>query len=152
MGMSSTVLVESAPYRTDDELEDLVRSFKSGTLPREEWTHIAHLTVALWYLVNYTTYTAAQLIRDGIRRFNGMKGIETTRTSGYHETMTLFWIWAISKYLSASKEGQTLADLANGIAERLGESGLPFKYYTRERLMSWEARTGWVEPDLKPLA
>ena len=33
--------------RTDAEIEALVRSFEDRTLPRPEWTHHAHLTVAL---------------------------------------------------------------------------------------------------------
>jgi len=28
---------------------------------------------------------------------------------------------------------------------------LPFRYYTRDRLMSWEARVNWVEPDLRAI-
>src|SRR5262245_26470980 len=39
--------------RTDDEIEALARSFEAATLPRPEWTHVAHLTVALWHLRRY---------------------------------------------------------------------------------------------------
>jgi hypothetical protein len=149
--MSNLALMEAAPYRTNADVEELVRSFESGKLPREEWTHGAHLTVALWYLVNYPTRAASILVRKGIRRYNATKGIKTTRTGGYHETMTVFWICAVVKYLAETGEGASMADLANGLVERLGDRRLPFEYYSRERLMSWEARAGWVEPDLKPL-
>ena len=33
----------------------------------------------------------------------------------------------------------------------LGDRDLPLRYYSRERLMSVAARTGWLEPDLSPL-
>jgi hypothetical protein len=148
--MSNTALMEAPLYRTDDDVKELVRSFESGALPRERWTHCAHLTVALWYLVN-CPLEASMLVRKGIRRYNASKGIRTTRTSGYHETMTVFWIWAVSKYLSAAEGELSLAELANDLAESLGDSRLPFEYYSRDKLMSWDARTVWVEPDLKPL-
>jgi hypothetical protein len=45
----------------------------------------------------------------------------------------------------------TLAVLANDLIEKYGDKNLPLTYYSRERLMSWEARTRWVEPDLKAL-
>lgn len=28
---------------------------------------------------------------------------------------------------------------------------LPLQYYSLDRLMSWQARTTWIEPDLSPL-
>jgi hypothetical protein len=34
---------------------------------------------------------------------------------------------------------------------RYGERDLPLRHYTKERLMSAEARFGWVEPDLRPI-
>jgi len=37
------------------------------------------------------------------------------------------------------------------LVDRYGSKRLPFEYYSRERLMSWEARMDWVGPDLKPL-
>lgn len=34
---------------TSDDLVRLVTRFEDGTLPKAEWTHQAHLAVALWY-------------------------------------------------------------------------------------------------------
>ena len=41
--------------------------------------------------------------------------------------------------------------LFNRLIERCGRKDLPLEYYSRERLMSLEARANWVEPDLKAL-
>lgn len=138
-----------APYRTSAEVLRLVREFEACTLPRIEWTHHAHLIVALCYLVRHGEAEATMLIRDGIRRYNKACGIEMTKTSGYHETVTLFYIHVIEKFLSATNADCTLAVLANSLIKVCGDKNLPLEYYSRERLMSWEARIGWIEPDRK---
>lgn len=138
-------------YRTIQEIERLVRGFEDCTLPRCQWTHDAHLTVALWYLMNRSAQEAAMSIRSGIKRYNEANGVRMTPTGGYHETLTLFWICAVSFYLGQASEGRSILALANGMLRLFGNSSLPLEYYTRERLMSWQARTSWVEPDLRPL-
>ncbi len=140
-----------APYRASAEVLRLVREFDACCLPRAEWTHHAHLVVALCYLVRHEEAEATRRIRVGIWRYNGACGIKTTKTGGYHETITLFYIRVISKFLSAASLDCTLAALANSLIHACGDKNLPLEYYSRERLMSWEARVGWVEPDRKAL-
>ena len=142
---------EIVSYRTSGEVLRLVREFEACTLPRVEWTHHAHLTVALCYLVRHEEAEATKLIRDGIRRYNEACGIETTRTSGYHETITLFYIRVIEKFLSAANLDCTLAALANSLIHACGDKNLLLEYYSRERLVSWEARMEWLGPDRKSL-
>jgi hypothetical protein len=143
---------EATAHRVD-EVERLVREFEACTLPGERWTHEAHLMVALWYLMRHTEAEATRLIREGIRRYNLSRGVEMTKDGGYHETITLFYIRAIRRYLTDSRDerAQTPAALVDGLIAACGEKNFPFEYYSRERLLSWEARTGWLEPDLKSL-
>lgn len=140
-----------APYRTSADVLRLVRKFENCTLPRAEWTHHAHLVVALWYLMRHEEAKAESLIRDGIQRYNEANGIKQTTTGGYHETITLFYIRVIGKFLSTASPDCTLMMLVNSLIHVCGDKKLPLEYYSRERLMSWEARTGWLEPDLKAL-
>ncbi|HKP88222.1 MAG TPA: hypothetical protein VJZ26_19110 [Blastocatellia bacterium] len=139
-------------YATFGEIERLVRSFEDCSLPKQEWTHRAHMTAALWYLVHHSGREATSRIRNGIKRFNAAKGGVTTPTGGYHETITLFWICIISRYLLRADAGRTLVELVNDFIERWGSKNLPLEYYSRELLFSLRARTSWVEPDLKPFA
>jgi hypothetical protein len=44
-----------------------------------------------------------------------------------------------------------MVNLANGLIAKYADRTLPFTYYTRDRLMSLEARINWVEPDLRSL-
>jgi len=151
MSSVADICIMPKPYSKPEEIESLVLAFESCTLPREAWTHRAHLTVALWYLLRHSKEDATTLIRDGIKRFNEARGIITTKTSGYHETITLFYISIISKYLRESCADISIIKLMNNLMQRYGEKSLPFEYYSKERLMSGEARANWVEPDLKAL-
>ena len=147
----STIHAERLSFRTSAEVEMLAHEFADCTLPRERWTHQAHLTVALWYLARHTRAEATRLIREGIKRYNRACGVRTTPTSGYHETLTLFWIRIVGGYLErAAGDSRSLVHLVNGLLSD-HDTSLPLNYYSRERLMSGEARARWVEPDLKAL-
>jgi hypothetical protein len=147
----SMVAAERGIYSSFGEIEYLIREFESAILPRAQWTHYTHLTVACWYLICYPGDEATRRIREGIQKYNNAMGILTTRDSGYHETITLFWICLIRYYLSTVTRERPFVFLINDLLTRYADKNIPFEYYSRDRLMSWEARTGWIEPDLKPL-
>jgi hypothetical protein len=132
---------------TDDEIVSMVTAFEDCTLPRERWTHSAHLTVALYYLRTRDRQAATSAIRDGIQRYNLSLGNQT----GYHETITLSWIAVISHYLEAIPPATPLAEAVEGLLDRCGRSDYLSRYYSRDWLMSDAARVGWVEPDLRPI-
>jgi len=138
-------------YDSDDDVEGLVKAFEACTLPKPQWTHQAHLTVAAWYLTRHSGQDAATLIRSGIKRYNAANGVVPTPTGGYHETMTLFWTCIASKYLLLADRDRPIADLVNGLIDKCGDKNLPFEYYSRDVLFSRQARFSWVEPDLKPI-
>jgi hypothetical protein len=146
--MSSEV---ETPYRTFAEIERLVSAFESCTLPREHWTHRAHLTVALWYLMRHEIEGATDIIRRNIQDYNRAHGVLTTRTSGYHETITLFFVQVVHGYLRRVRGDCSIVALFNEVIAACGDKNLPLMFYSKERLMSWEARRRWVEPDLRPL-
>jgi hypothetical protein len=133
------------------EVEALVRRFQDRTLPRPEWTHHAHLTVAFWYLSRTPEAEALGLIRDGIQAYNAAVGVPTTPTGGYHETITRFYVWLVHDYLERAGNAEAPLVLLNALLATRGDKSLPLRYYSRERLMSPEARYGWLEPDLEPL-
>ncbi|NQE37732.1 hypothetical protein [Microcoleus asticus] len=153
--MKTTTII----YRSPKEIDSLIHAFQECSLPRSQWTHEAHLTVALWYLFYDSEQEAINAIRNGIKLYNSVQGIETTKNSGYHETLTLFWVRIVRRYLADESHNRSIVHLANGLIAKYADSlrdssasrTLPFRYYTRDRLMSWEARNSWVEPDLKPL-
>jgi hypothetical protein len=137
-------------YGNIEEIINLIQGFESGKLPRSQWTHQAHLTVGAWYLCQYDRVDAREKIRNGIQHYNQSQGILVAKDSGYHETITLFWIEAIAQFL-ANFGDLPILDRINHLLVRYQDQHLTFEYYSRELLMSWEARSGWIEPDLKPL-
>src|SRR5215218_2173125 len=116
--------------RTDAEIETLVRGFEDGSLPRAEWTHEAHLTMALWYLRLHPRDEATRLVRDGIRRYNEGQGNAT----GYHETITLAWIAVIVRFLGEHDRGQPVSDLAAGLLGECRPRDYLLRFYTRDTL------------------
>ena len=138
-------------YRSPSEIDSLIHAFQECSLPRSQWTHEAHLTVALWYLFYDSEQEAINAVRNGIKRYNSVQGIETTKDGGYHETLTLFWVRTIRRYLADESRNRSMVNLANGLIAKYADRTLPFTYYTRDRLMSLEARINWVEPDLRSL-
>ena len=138
-------------YRTLAEVVRLIESFEDRTLARSDWDHAAHLTVAVWYLLNYEEPAAVARTIEGIRAYNASHGIRQTATSGYHETLTLFWLAVAQRYLRDSAADRPALALVNGFVRAFGDRQLHLEYYSRERIASWQARQTWVEPDLRPL-
>jgi hypothetical protein len=136
-------------FKDKEEIKELVRAFEACTLPKEEWTHEAHLTVGLYYLVHHPFGVAKNLMSDGICWLNDKHGTPNTDTSGYHETMTHFWLTAISEFLNSNAEESNISALTNGMLLELNDRNLPLKKYSRELLFSPLARREYVPPDLE---
>lgn len=149
--MRSTAYAAREEFTSFSEIETLIRGFEDGTLQRERWTHRAHLVVASWYLICHPEEEAIKRMRDGIMAYNAAHGVVSTPESGYHETITLFWIRVLHAWLSQARLECSLVQLINGLAENFADGSRPFRHYSKERLMSLEARAGWVEPDLNSL-
>ena len=130
----------------------LASRFTALTLPKDEWTHAAHLTVGLWHVDRYGAAEALTRLRSGIRRLNESHGNVNTPTSGYHETITAAYVTLLAAYLDACPPGLSLAARVERLlAGPLAARDMLFTFYSRERLMSVDARARWVEPDLSPL-
>ncbi len=129
---------------TDLEIESFIRAFEDVSLPRSEWTHSRHLAMALWYLTRHDRDGATRLIRDGIRRFNARQG----NLTGYHETITLAWVAVIERFLGVRDRNLPVSVLAGELLGQCGDKDYLLRFYSRERLLTEEARQRWVPPDL----
>jgi len=150
-GHSSAPAITGRPYEAAAEVERVVAGFMDGTLPHAEWTHRAHLTVALWYATHHEAGEALGRIRAGILRLNAAHGVPTTPTRGYHETITRFYMHVVGRFVEHEGREGDWAERVNRLVTRYGHRDLPLRYYSEARLKSAEARAGWVEPDLGPL-
>ena len=137
---------------TDAELEQLVRRFADRTLTKPEWTHAAHLAVGLWHVSRYGRDDALARLRAHISRLNESHGTVNSATGGYHETVTRAYVELLAAF--AARHGdKTLAERVSALlADSLSDKKALLRFYSRPRLDSVEARLGWVEPDVAPLA
>lgn len=136
-------------YETDTDVLALFEAFENRTLPKKNWTHAAHLTVGLVYCLNHSFGKAKNLMRDGIYRLNDSHGTLNSETSGYHETLTCFWMETIREFLAKCDRNKGVAVLANELVEACHDAKLPLRFYSRELLFSPAARINFVGPDLK---
>jgi hypothetical protein len=136
---------------SSSDTECLVEAFIARTLPKPEWTHTAHLRVGLWHVVRYGPEEALALLRQRISRYNESVGTINSDDSGYHETVTAFYVRAIAATIADRDPGMSIDELAALVIERCGAREFPLRYYSKERLFSVAARRGWVPPDLQPL-
>jgi hypothetical protein len=138
-------------YKTDEEVYLLAKAFEERTLSKADWTHAAHLVVGLYYCYHNPFGVAKNLMSDGIYWLNDAHGTPNSETSGYHETLTAFWLKTVADYLAKNGREKGLAVLANGLIESVNDTKLPLRFYSPERLFSVEARMIYVEPDLENL-
>jgi hypothetical protein len=133
------------------DAEILVGGFTECTLPKSEWTHEAHLIAGLYLLSNFGEQALDQM-RSRLIRYNLAVGGVNDDHNGYHETMTVFWLWAL-RSICGDENGkvrwdqETLDDLI--FDEGLADRNLWLAYYSKERMMSVEARKSFLPPDLQ---
>ena len=126
---------------------ELARALERGEIANEDFHHASHLHLAWVYLAESSSVQqAANKMRNTLRRFATAAG----RPQKYHETTTLFWVHLLSHAYAATR-GKRLEEIVHANPQLL-EKNFPLGYYSAERLFSDEARTSWVEPDLKPLS
>jgi hypothetical protein len=130
------------------ETERIVHEFIARTLPKAEWTHHAHLRVGTWHVVKYGADAALPLLRERISGYNESVGTINSDDSGYHETVTAFYVKAIAAAIADQDPATPIDGLAALVIERCGARNFPLRFYSKARLFSVEGRRGWVEPDL----
>ena len=132
----------------DDAL--LLAAFEAGTYPFEQWNHRAHVRVGFVYLSQCPLEEAIDRMRSGIRSYNARHGVQDGPETGYHETITQAFMRLIHRDVQERGPFHDSNHFCDSSAELLNRRVL-LRYYTRERIMSPEAKAAFVEPDLAPL-
>ena len=138
---------------TREALDELAAGFLSGSLPRDQWNHVAHLSVGAWHVYRFGVDHAIARLRVGIRALNDRHGTRNTTTTGYHETITVAYARLIEEFLSAFEPSTPLERrVGHLVAGPLSEPSFLLRFWSRPLLMSEAARAAWVAPDLDLLA
>src|SRR5579863_2581126 len=136
---------------TEETLTDFLESFERGSWPRSAWNHAAHIAVAACYLIEYPD-KAANHMRRGIVHYNHCVGTANSDHSGYHETITLFWLAIVKARLRDLADGLPRLETVRLLVSELApQRDLFQEYYSFDVVRSVEARKSWISPDLKPL-
>lgn len=137
-------------YTTDDQIDRIGRGLTDRSLPKAEWTHAAHFAAALWLMRQ--GHDAPAVMPGLIRAYNESVGGVNDDSSGYHETITQASLRAARGVLAVNGPQVPLFAIVNALmASNFGNPNWLLEYWSRERLMSVDARRAWLEPDLKPL-
>jgi hypothetical protein len=139
-------------FSRDAEIEHLGERFLARVLPKEEWTHEAHLATTTWLLLRRSDVDVDKELPDLIRRYNESVGGVNSDSEGYHETITRMFLHGVRLFLSEADRAEPLHELVNELLlSPMGRRDWPLRFYSRERLLSVEARRGFVPPDLGAL-
>lgn len=104
--------------------------------------HLAHVRMA-WGLLKESPSVedAVDRMRSALHQKTAAAGVPEK----YHETLTRFWMYVLADVLVQSGPSASLDDVL-AREPRLLDKDLPFTFYSRERLMSEEARRTWIPP------
>jgi hypothetical protein len=134
-------------FASDTEVAALVSAFENATIPASEFTHVAHIAVALSYLDSFSPDEALQRMREKIRFFAAHHGV----TNLYHETLTTFWMRLLEHVASTSDVDLPLWQRINLIVEDWTKRRPVDAHYSRELITSQAARDRWIPPDRLPI-
>ncbi|MCI0348884.1 MAG: hypothetical protein L0Z53_05605 [Acidobacteriales bacterium] len=132
--------------RFSAEVGAVVRKFETCEFSPQEFHHLDHLTVITCYLEQMPLRQALAHMREQLKKFTAFH-----KAKGYNEAITRFWIAKVAQIMASQGDERPLPELIDRVHAALGNKELIFRYYSRERVLSEEAKQRWVEPDLKDL-
>ncbi len=135
-------------FRTYSDVSSLIECLEDERLPRESWTHEAHLAAGLWYVWHLGAEGALVELRQRITRHNISVDIPNTDSSGYHETITRLYLEGIAGLIDPETQEHFDAALVRVLSSPMINREWPLSFYTRDRLFSAVARREWLCPDL----
>jgi hypothetical protein len=143
----------SAPEHlaTPEALASFLHSFETGTLPKTEWTHAAHVAAAAYYLHGSAFAVVHPFMRARISAFNEAVGCINGPASGYHKTLTHFWLLIVAEHLRQNPSSSRLAAAQQAVAAFGQARTLHTLYYSGDVVKDSATRHAWRESDLLPI-
>ena len=141
-----------AIFASEGEIIHVGEGLMACSLTKEEWTHAAHFAAALWLMRYRADLEPAAAMPGLIRAFNESLGGVNSDADGYHETITQASLRAARGVFDSFPADVPVYRIVNALmSTNFANPNWLLEYWTRERLMSVEARRAWLEPDLKVL-
>ena len=139
-------------FLSDEAVRHVGEGLLARTLPREKWTHEAHLAATTYLVLKHPEIDLDIELRGIISRYNESVGTPNSDSEGYHDTITRAYLRGIRLFLDEADVGRPIHDLVNELLMTpMGRRDWPLRFWSKNRLMSIEARRAWIEPDLAAL-
>jgi hypothetical protein len=139
-------------FASDADVAHVAEGLLARTLPREEWTHEAHLAATAYLLLRHPEIDLDKELPDLIRRYNESVGGVNDDTQGYHDTITRTFLHGIRLFLAEADLRAPLHELVNELLlSPMGRRDWPLRFHSRDHLLSVAARRAFVRPDLAAL-
>ena len=139
-------------FAADADIIHIGEGLLACTLPREEWTHEAHLAATIYLLTRRPDIDLDVELPGIIRRYNESVGGVNSDTEGYHETITRAYLLGIRLFLEEADGDEPLHETVNELLlSPMGRRDWPLRFWSKDRLMSVEARRHFIAPDLAAL-
>lgn len=121
--------------------EEFLAAVRTCSYAIEDFRHADHLRLGWILLRTMDAKAASDEAAQIIRRF----GLHFGKGHAYHETVTRAWMQLLSSHHESSFDEFLLRNQARISGPLLNE------FWRSETLNSAQARSEWVEPDIKPL-
>lgn len=132
-----------------NDIENLVVLFLQKKMRADLWTHEAHFVVATHLLWEHGFSVAMPMLRELIKANNVNMGNVNTDTSGYHETLTWFYLEAIDQILKAQLPKDAHVAITCVLHSEIIDKNYPFKFYDKDDLFSVVARREYLKPAMQ---
>ncbi len=129
---------------------EFLAAFESCALPAEQWTHQAHVRVAYLYASRHELSVAIERMRTSIKKYNAATDTPEKIDRGYHETITVAFMQLVFVANVQTGPHESSADFYDSHPELQSKFALR-NYYSKDRIMTLEAKRDFVEPNLCPL-
>jgi hypothetical protein len=139
-------------FESDAAVERVGEGLLARDLPREEWTHEAHLAATMYLVLRHPDIDLDKELPGLIRRYNESVGGVNDDTQGYHDTITRVFLHGVRLFLSEADLDEPLHELVNELLlSPMGHRDWPLRFYSRDRLFSVAARRAFAAPDVAAL-
>ncbi len=140
-------------FEDDASIVHIGEGLLARTLPREEWTHEAHLAACTWIVRDRPDINPVTDMAAIISSYNVAVGGINDDTQGYHETITQVYIAGVKAHLAEVGVAVPLHEAVNALLlSARGRRDLPLRFYSKELLLSVPARREFVPPDRASLS
>eukprot|EP01114_Cavostelium_apophysatum_P022165 TRINITY_DN7928_c1_g1_i2.p1 TRINITY_DN7928_c1_g1~~TRINITY_DN7928_c1_g1_i2.p1 ORF type:complete len:515 (-),score=123.86 TRINITY_DN7928_c1_g1_i2:1030-2574(-) len=126
--------------------DELVQQFEDCTL--SEWNHGVMLRVILEILAKFGRREGSKKIFDGMNKL--VRNCPAARKVTFNFTFIYFWIQLVD-YCRAVGSVTTFENLMASTLVKLTDENLHLQYYKKATILSPEAMSSFVLPDIKPL-